>query len=453
MGKGVMSKGMKTVLQVLGVLTALSFYPFPFTPSPLSAPARAESTFVSTSTRAGRLAVFDDAWSRINERYYDRRFHGLDWEALKVTFRALAADANSSQEFYALLRRLIGSLNDPHTRVFAPEEKFDWWRPRLISTGVGVAEVEGRPTVVQVARGSLPQRAGIHVGDVIETVDGETAMSLVKNRLANGPSPESASARLRVFARLLDGPAETFVQVGWKEKDGAQKSARFERHWEHREFGVRGGRAGNIAVVEIDAFTRSIVANFSRVLKEKLVGARGVVIDLRNNGGGDAEAMADIASVFLGEKVDLGQFTDRAGSSFEISTRLKSPYMPDRIAQTELPLIVLTSPRTASASEIFVAALKGSGRAIVIGAETCGCVLAIRSRHTLPDGGLLDISELDYKTRAGDPLEGRGIKPDETVLIERSDLYSGRDRAMKLAVDQLKSNAMIRANPEPAGNH
>jgi carboxyl-terminal processing protease len=147
--------------------------------------------------------------------------------------------------------------------------------------------------------------------------------------------------------------------------------------------------------------------------------------------------MADVASTFLGEKVGLGQFTDRSGSSFEISTRLKSPFMPEPIAQTKLPLIVLTSPRTASASEIFVQALNASGRATIIGRETCGCVLAVRSRHTLPDGGLLDISELDYQTPAGDHLEGRGIKPDETVVIERSDLYSGRDRAMALAINKL----------------
>ena len=434
-----MGKRMKTVLRVFGILTALSFYPLPFTPSPLSPPARAESTLVSTATREGRLAVFDDAWSRINERYYDRSFHGLDWKAQRTTFRSLAAEVNTSQEFYAVLRRMIASLNDPHTRIFAPEEKFDWWRPRFVSTGLGTAEVEGLPTVVQVERGSAPQRAGVRVGDVIETVDGETAMSLVKNRLASVSAPVSASSRFRVFAKLLDGPPETSVQIVWKGKDGKQNSARCERHWEQREFGLRGGREENIALIEIDAFTRSIAYTFNRALPEKVAGARGVIIDLRNNGGGDAEAMADVASAFLGEKVALGQFTDRFGAGFAISTRSKSPFMPERIAQTKLPLIVLTSPRTASASEIFLAALKASRRATIIGTETCGCVLAVRTRHTLPDGGLLDISEFDYQTPAGEHLEGRGIKPDETVVIERSDLYSGRDRAMELAIDQLKS--------------
>lgn len=434
MGKG---RTRKTFLQTLALLAVLSFYPFPVTLPPVLRSARAEVAPGSTATREGRLAVFDDVWSRIDERYYDRKFHGLDWAAQRTTFRPLAAEANSSQEFYAVLRRMIGSLNDPHTRVFAPEEKSDWWRPRFVSVGLAIGEVNGLPTVIQVEAGSAPQRAGVRAGDILETIDGEAASSLLKHRLADLPGAASASAEFRAYAKLLDGPPETSVQLSWKGKDGKQKSARFDRHWQQRELGLRGGREENIAVIEIDAFTRPIAYTFTHVLKEKLAGARGVIIDLRNNGGGDAEAMADVASAFLGERVGLGQFIDRSGSSFEISTRLKSPFMPERITQTKLPLIVLTSQRTASASEIFVKALKTSGRAIVIGAETCGCVLAVRARHTLPDGGLLDISELDYQTPAGDHLEGRGIKPDETVLIERSDLYAGRDRAMDLAINKL----------------
>ena len=160
---------------------------------------------------------------------------------------------------------------------------------------------------------------------------------------------------------------------------------------------------------------------------------------MRNNGGGDAEAMADIASAFLGPGLNLGQFVDRAGGSFTISTRSKSLFSFERISQTRLPLVVLTSERTSSAAEILVAALQASKRAIIIGTETCGCVLAIRTPHALPDGGVLDVSELDYQTPAGDRLEGHGIKPDESVVVERKDLYSGRDHAMESSIRKLTS--------------
>jgi C-terminal peptidase prc len=442
------SRGKSLHARVVGLLIGLGlFLSFPvslFTSFPISLPARAarsDAAIVSTSTREGRLAVFDDAWSTINRRYYDPEFHGLahgqDWNVQRTIFRALASDANSGRELYAVLRRMIASLNDPHTRVYAPEEKFDWWRPRFVSIGISIREIGGLATVVEVEPDSAPRRQGIRAGDVIESVDGIPTLSVVKSRLDASLQP-GPSKRLRAFAKLLEGPAETFVDVRWKRKDGTHKSARFQRYWQQRDLGLRVRKEkGDYAIVELDGFTKTIASDFTRRLKDKIAGSRGVIIDLRNNGGGDAEAMSDIASAFLGDGFDLGQFTDRYGSRFSISTHLRSPFMVEKVVQTRLPLVVLTSERTSSAAEIFIAALKAAGRATIIGTQTCGCVLAIRTRHNLPDGGLLDVSELDYKTSAGTRLERNGISPDDTVPLERNDLYSGRDRTMELALKRL----------------
>lgn len=435
MGKRVNRNGVRNRAVVLGLflLVIFPFSLFPHSPVPSVAAA-----LVSTATPEGRLAVFDDVWARINDRYYDQRFHGLDWEAQRITFRAQAANAKSASELYAILRRMIAALNDPHTRVFAPEEKFDWWRPRFITVGLALAEVEGLPTVARVDADSAAQRAGVRAGDVIETVNGEPAVALLKSRLANLPDAASAAARFRVVAKLLDGPVDSYVDITWKARDGKRKSAQFQRYWQQRELGVRVTRQrGEYAVIDLDAFTKPIASTFGRTVREKLEGARGVIIDLRTNGGGDAEAMSDIAATFLGVGVDLGQFTDRAGTRFNIFTQVTT--IPSaNPPETKLPLIVLTSERTASAAEILVEALRVSHRATIIGAQTCGCVLAVRARHLLPDGGLLDVSELDYETAQGHRLEGHGIEPDEKVSVERSDLYSHRDAALAHAIDKLQ---------------
>lgn len=417
----------------------LFLVPFPFPRSLVSkfGLANAGSALVSTSTREGRLVVFDDAWSAINQRYYEPGFNGLDWSAQRTTYRSLAAAANSSDELYSVLRRMIAPLNDPHTRVFTPEEKFDWWRPRFVTTGVAIREVDGLPTVVEVERNSAPQRAGIRAGDQIETVNGDPALSLINARLTTSLSFVSASSRYRTFASLLEGLPGTSVEIRWKRKNGSEKSAQFQRHWRERDLGLRIHREGDLAVIEIDGFTKQIAADFTRAVREKLAGVDGLILDLRSNGGGETEAMTDVASAFLRVGSDLGQFTGRDGAGFTISTRSRSPLMTELITQTLLPVIVLTSERTASAAEIFIAALKASKRARVIGAETCGCVLAVRTPHELPDGGLLDISELDYRTPAGDRLERNGIKPDQTVIIQRNDLYVGRDRAIEIAITKL----------------
>ncbi|MBC8030324.1 MAG: PDZ domain-containing protein [Pyrinomonadaceae bacterium] len=432
-------------LLVTSLLAGICFLLFTSLPLSSAAPADSAPALVSTETREGRLVVFDDVWATINERYYDSRFHGLDWDLQKLSFRGLAAEAGSSRELYLVLRRMIASLGDSHTRIYPPEEKFDWWRPRFVSVGLSIKEVEGLAVVGHVQRGAAPERAGLRAGDIIESVNGKPALTLVHSKLTapviskTAPAMSSPTSRFRAFASLLDGPAGSSVEIRWQGKNGKERIALFRRDWQQRELELRVRREGKYAVIEIDAFTKPIAVSFARALKEKLADVRGVIIDLRNNGGGDTEAMTDIASSVVSTGSSLGQFTERSNFSFPIFTRSKSVFTPERITLTNLPMVVLTSERTASAAEIFVAALKASGRASVIGTETCGCVLAIRTRHLLPDGGLLDVSELDYRTAAGVRLEGHGIKPDESVLIQRSDLYSGRDRALKHAIDKLNS--------------
>lgn len=438
MGKRVKARAsaVTRVVFALGVLSAAVIFPPPLFSTSRIAFANPDAA-ISTDTPEGRLAVFDDAWERINERYYDGEFNGLDWDTQRTTFRPLAAQATSGSELYAVLRRMIASLDDPHTRVFAPEEKFDWWRPRFVTVGFSVAEVGGLPTVTKVERDSAAQRAGIRAGDIVESVDGEAASKLLKARLAGLSDPASPSLRFRAFAKLLEGPSGSSLAITWKDKHGKLKSGTLLRYWQQRELGVRMRRERDYAVIEIDAFTKVIAQTFVRELQQKLSGVRAVIIDLRTNGGGDAEAMRDIASVFLGADTDLGRFTDRAGTSFTISTRFRSLLTQYPVAFRRVPLAVLTSERTASAAEIFVEALRDWKRATIIGTETCGCVLAVRTRHLLPDGGLLDVSELDYETAQGQRLEKHGLKPDEKVLVERKDLYSGRDHAIELAANAL----------------
>jgi carboxyl-terminal processing protease len=232
---------------------------------------------------------------------------------------------------------------------------------------------------------------------------------------------------------LFEGPAGTEVKVGWSNRNGKQKSAVLPRYWSQRQLGFNNQRKGKIAVLRLDAFTQSVALDFSKTLPSILEGAEGIILDLRGNGGGDAEAMADVASLFMDDGMNLGKFADRSGASFELQTFSKRLWRIPNLLPTKLPLVVLTSENTSSAAEILVAALQSKGRAQVIGTDTCGCVLAIRNRHALPDGGVLDVSEFDYRTAAGVRLEGAGVKPDKITPPTRADVYSRRDPAMDLA--------------------
>src|SRR5688572_2215537 len=392
-----------------------------------------DTSLVSTATAEGRLLVFDDVWETIQDRYYDPRFNGVDWQAKRASFRPAAAKAGSTQEFYEVMRQMIASLRDAHTRVYSPDEKFDWWNPRFVTVGIGVREVEGVPVVMQVDPNSAAARTDIRAGDAIVSIDDLPVAEFIKQRLENLGASADQRARYRSISSLFDGPSGSSLKVTWATREGKLKSAVLQRYWSQRQLGFTMQRKGKIAILKIDAFTQSLALEFSKALEPALEGAEGVVLDLRANGGGDAEAMADVASLFLDEGINLGKFADRSGASFELQTYSKRLWRVPRLSQIKLPLVVLTGESTSSAAEIMTAALQVKHRARVIGTGTCGCVLAIRTRHALPDGGLLDVSEFDYRTAGGIRLQGLGVTPDQLTPLTRSDLYARRDPALEAA--------------------
>jgi carboxyl-terminal processing protease len=402
---------------------------------------------ISTETREGRLAVFDDVWETIHERYYDPAFHGVDWQAQRDMFRPLAAEATSAAKLYSILRSMIGSLRDAHTRVRTPDEKFDWRNPRAISVGLSVREVEGAAIVVAVERESEAERLGLRAGDAIVSIDDEAAQDVFRRRLREqGGSSTAAAARLRAMGTLFDGPRGSPVRIVWRNGEGAEKTCSLRREWRERSAAVRVRELpGGNALVEFDVFAPDTALEFTRTAMSKLRGARGIVLDLRNNGGGDAEAMIEIASSFLPVGKSLGRFTDRTGrASFEAQTRSALLLSADSITRLQAPVVVLAGERTSSAAEIFAHALKEARRARIIGQNTCGCVLAIRRRHTLPDGGELDVSEMDYRTSTGARLEGVGVVPDEMITLRKTDLLARRDRALERALAYLASESRQR---------
>ncbi|MGI9105073.1 MAG: S41 family peptidase [Pyrinomonadaceae bacterium] len=415
--------------------------PFPFSPSLSSSFANDR---VTTATREGRLVVFDETWQTIRDRYYDPSLNGLDWEELRARLRPLAAEADNEAEFYSVLRRLTSRLRDAHTRVYAPDERFDWQRPTFIGVGLSVREIAGEIIVAAVERDSEAERGGVRAGDMLLSIDGEKAATSFARRLGEevGAST-SAAARQQAAGRLFQGARDTFISAVFTSDrhDGrATKSVRLRRALQTRPPALRVQKIEGFPVVNFNMFMPEIASELMRALrKDEVRAARGLVIDLRDNGGGQAETMTDIASAFLPQGTNLGVFTDREGRVASIpQTRAAMLFAADAVAEFRGRIVVLTSARTASAAEIFAAALQETKRARVIGEHTCGCVLAIRRRHTLPDGGLLDISEMDYRTATHTRLEGAGITPDELISPTRRDLIDRRDPALERAIKILK---------------
>ena len=382
-----------------------------------------------------RLAVFDDVWRTVNERYYDAQFNGVDWAAQREKYRAQVVATTDKAAFYSLLRRMVGSLRDSHTRLFTDEEKSDWAKPRYITVGLAVREIEGLPIVTAVDKDSAAEKAGLAAGDVVVSVDGKPALELFAARLAEMTASTAAAARFRSMSNIFEGADGSLMRLEWRDKSERLRVATLTRARREHSPEMRIKRAeGGVGIVSFDIFTPEMALTFTRAWRNELRDARGLVIDLRGNGGGDANAMADIASALLPAGMPLGKFTNRSGQTvFEPQTRNAMTWASDAITRFTGPVVLLTGTRTASAAEVFSASLKEAGRVRVLGATTCGCVLAI-SRHTLPDGGLLDLSVMDYRTAKGTRLEAIGVAPDETSAYTRRDLITGRDPALERAL-------------------
>jgi carboxyl-terminal processing protease len=410
-----------------------------FTPAQLLSPIVAAHKTVTTAMPADRLAVFDDVWTTVRARYYDPALGGVDWSAWGASLRPLAARAQTQDELYAIMRRLVAPLHDAHTRVYAPGEYADWQRPRYLTTGISLRELAGALVVARVEPNTAAARSGVRVGDELLRVDNEAAAELFARRNAEFTGSSTArAARREALARLFDGPAETSINAVFADERGRTKTVQLKRTWTVRAPAFQVRRAGAYAVVSFNTFTPEIALQLTRALHTDLRRARGLVLDLRDNGGGDAEAMTDIASAFLPAGTSLGRFTDRAGQiTSEPQTRTTLLLAADEIAGFDGPLVVLVSARTASAAEIFSAALHEHGRARLVGEATCGCVLGVRRRHTLPDGGALDLSELDYRTANGARLEGTGLTPDEMIVPSRRDVIQNRDLVLVRAINLL----------------
>jgi carboxyl-terminal processing protease len=345
---------------------------------------------------------------------------------------------------------MIATLRDAHTRVYAPGESSEWDRPAFVGVGISLSEIGDQIVVARVTRGSEAESAGVRAGDELRRVDGEPVRAAIARRAADGVvASTDAASHLSAIAHLFDGARDSFVKLDLTDARGRERTVSLRRELEVRAPQLDVRRVGSgVAIVRFDLFTQGVATAFVRAISgedargiaRNLRGARALIIDLRGNGGGESEAMIDAASAFLPAGTPLGTFTDRAGRNVSApQTRGAMLFAADAIKSFRGAVVVLTGTRTASAAEIFVAALQDAHRAQVLGERTCGCVLAIRERHQLPDGGALDISELDYRTARGARLEGTGVAPDETIAPTRRDIEAGRDPVLTRAVALLKT--------------
>ena len=211
----------------------------------------------------------------------------------------------------------------------------------------------------------------------------------------------------------------------------------------------------SIGYIYIDRFRDSEAsAHAIDTVIRALEGARGIVVDVRHNGGGDDRAGQAIASRFVSEPRlymtvamrKLGQLPPTFAEPVEWWLRPAGP------KQYTGPIVLLTNSRSISAAENFALAMRAVPHALIVGETTAG-VMADAGPQSLPNGWRVTVPVNQFRDANGISWEGIGITPDIWVKNAHADVEAGEDRVLETAVDFLQAGAVRprdRSAQEPA---
>jgi len=314
---------------------------------------------------------------------------------------------------------MLSGLDDKYT-VYLPEDSTKRMMQQVSGNvyGIGVYVSENEQNQI-VLVGTMPEspaeEAGIQAGDVLVSVDGKS----VKNMTV-----DEAVAMMR-------GAGNTMVTVG-VERKGIIYSFDVKRY----KIGTVKTVAGTIledypeiAYMRIYSFTAQTAVEFAEVangLRES--GYQAMILDLRNNGGGEVNAAINLARVF----VDRGPIVHVVYGNGKKDTKNATG------SQLQIPLVVLVNENTASASEIFSAAVKESGSGVLLGTRTFGKGL-VQGVYFYKDGSAVKITEAKYLTPNQNDINGVGIAPD--IMVEQTE--ANEDAQLAAAIRYLIDKAGI----------
>ncbi len=346
-----------------------------------------------------QFAPFWQAWDLVHQNYVDQ----------PVDDTTLVQGA---------IRGMMDALGDPHTGYWTPQETTDAGMAMQGEyDGIG-AYVDTRGdylTITKPIPGYPAEQAGLQIGDQIIAVDGVDV---------TGMDPD-----LVRMTRVM-GPAGTDVHLTIR-REGVDQPLEFTITRAHIVIPSVTSKMleDNIAYIQISIFGDTTARDFHDQLSALMAqNPSGIILDLRDNGGGYLDAGIAVASEFIDHGVIV---TEQYGDG----TQDPRDAIPGGLA-TAIPLVVLVNGNTASASEIVAGAIQDVERGKLVGVLTYGKG-SVQNWIPLSDGGTARITIAKWLTPLGRTIDKIGLTPEVIVEMTQDDYTAGRDPQLDAAVQIL----------------
>lgn len=322
-----------------------------------------------------------------------------------------------------VLESMLKSLNDPWAKLYTPEESRAM-RERLDGDGqaaLGISVVRSHTpsycAVIDVAPGG-PADGRLFRGD--------------KVLAANGHSTSSNE-----FSKQIAGKAGQSVKLTVESENGARRSEILTfADYDSKTAYVVDKEAG---VIRISSFGEHTPSELRAALDE--IGNQPVIIDLRFNGGGYVNAAVDSAELFLdrGDKIVT-----------TVGTQAQTVHQADGDPSFRSPVCILVNRKTASAAELFTAALHNHVNAYVVGENTYGKG-SVQRFVELPGQWAIKYTTSLYQTADGVFIDKIGLKPDRTIDMQSSLMSSSLDTQLAEAKNWSKTAAVANIRSQGKG--
>ncbi len=386
---------------------------------------------VRIDVAAEQAQKFRDAANMLGREFYHPTLKGLNWEGLTERYLELARVTRTPSEFYQVGRLLMGELNGSHLGIWGGTQLYDAPSIRTGYLGIETKPVDGGYEVTYVIPEGPAWRdaSKLHEGDVITAING-------KPLAPEGGMPtmdlSEAMAGTAGEETLLDvrpaDPAGSGYVLVVPTSSGGDSNLRYEDGVRQRRAKVEELSGGRVGYLHIRGMNEPSLRDFERDLYAAANGKDGLLIDVRDNGGGWT---TDILLSSL--TAPRHAYTIPRGANPDDVPEDAYPRDRRLIYGYSRPIAVLCNENSYSNAEIFSHAIKTTKRGPLVGQETYGAVISTGS-YRLIDGTTVRRPFRGWYLPDGTDMENNGAVPDVLVEVDPGDEVEGVDPQLEAAV-------------------